>query len=137
MIVYFDTSALVKLFLREPGTEIVRQLWDGAVDRVTAAATYPEARSAIAVAARDGRIGRDRKRSAVIELDGRFADLHVVALDAPLAVEAGALADHHALRGYDAVQLASALTLGDVLMATWDAALAHAARSSGLSVVSG
>ena len=40
MIVYFDTSALVKLFLREPGTEIVRQLWDGAVDRVTAALTY-------------------------------------------------------------------------------------------------
>ncbi|MGZ8630903.1 MAG: type II toxin-antitoxin system VapC family toxin [Actinomycetota bacterium] len=137
MIAYFDTSALVQLFLREPGTETVRDLWDGAADRVTSAATYPEARSAIASAARSGRVGRERAQSAVSELDERFATMSVVVLDGSLAVEAGELADLHALHGYDAVQLASALTLGEALVATWDADLAKAAQDSGLAVVSG
>lgn len=137
MIAYFDTSALVKLFLREPGTETVRDLWEGAVDRVTSVATYPEARSAIASAARSRRIGEEYGDGAVAELGVRFSTMSVVVLDEQLATEAGDLAQRHALRGYDAVHLATALSVGQALMVTWDAELAHAAGDAGLAVVSG
>jgi len=52
-----------------------------------------------------------------------------------LARSAGDLADRHGLRGYDALHLASALTLSeDTLVATWGAALSRAARSEGCAV---
>lgn len=55
--------------------------------------------------------------------------LDVIGLDAALARIAGDLAERHALRGYDAVHLASALAIEDpeLVMATWDRDLATAA----------
>jgi uncharacterized protein len=59
--------------------------------------------------------------------------LRIVAVDERLARHAGDLAAEHALRGYDAVHLASALHLegDDILLATWDNALNAAARATG------
>jgi predicted nucleic acid-binding protein len=50
---------------------------------------------------------------------------------------AGDIADRGALRGYDAMHLATALLTGlgeDVIMLTWDRPQARAALGSGLSV---
>jgi hypothetical protein len=63
--------------------------------------------------------------------------MSVVVLDPYLALEAGELAQLHALRGYDAVHLASALSVEQSLMVTWDAELARAAEQAGLAVASG
>jgi uncharacterized protein len=62
-----------------------------------------------------------------------YAQLRIIAIDEPLARQAGDLATQHALRGYDAVHLACALHLkGDeTLLATWDTALNSAARETG------
>jgi hypothetical protein len=137
VIAYVDTSALVKLFLIEDGSQIVSRVWEAADGLVTSVATYPEARSALAAAARDGRITRRRMPRAVEELDRRFSSMDVVELRRPLAVAAGSLADRFALRGYDAVHLASALVVDDghTVMLTWDHELARAAGASGLGVV--
>jgi predicted nucleic acid-binding protein len=56
-------------------------------------------------------------------------------MDEALAREAGELADSLALRGYDAVHLASALALGDeeVALITWDRDLGAAAERMGLA----
>lgn len=139
MIAYFDTSALMKLFLLEPGTDTVRELWDGASARATSVATYPEARSALASAVRSGRMESQHDEAAVTELDLRYAAMNLIVLDPILAVAAGVVAQRHALRGYDAVHLASALSLGAdaAIMITWDADLARAAGDGGLAVVSG
>jgi len=53
----------------------------------------------------------------------------VIGLDAALARAAGELAERHALRGYDAVHLASAIAIDDpnLVMATWDRDLSAAA----------
>ena len=138
MIVYFDTSALAKLFLHEDGTEAVRDLWTGSSTRVTSVATYPEARAAIAGAARSSRIGRGAARRAVTELEGRLQTMDVVILDEELSLSAGHLAETFGLRGYDAVHLATARSLdgGTTVVATWDAARAQAAERSGLGVAS-
>jgi uncharacterized protein len=62
-----------------------------------------------------------------------YAQLRIVAIDEPLARQAGDLATQHALRGYDAVHLACALHLqgDDILLATWDNALNSAACATG------
>lgn len=54
--------------------------------------------------------------------------MDVIGLDPVLARTAGELAERHALRGYDAVHLASAIAIDDpdLVMATWDRDLAAA-----------
>ena len=61
-------------------------------------------------------------------IDELCEELDVIGLDATLARVAGELAERHALRGYDAVHLASALAIEDagLVMATWDRDLAAA-----------
>ncbi|MEX0651104.1 MAG: type II toxin-antitoxin system VapC family toxin [Actinomycetota bacterium] len=137
MIAYVDTSALVKLFLAESGSQIVSHVWEGADGLVTSAATYPEARAALAAAAREGRITRRILPRSVVELDRRFSSIDVIELRRPLASVAGSLAERYALRGYDAVHLASALAVdgGRTIMLTWDRELARAAGAAGLDVV--
>ena len=73
---------------------------------------------------------------AVGELDALNAELVIVGVDEALAQRAGELADERALRGYDAVHLASALALGpgDTILVTWDRDLRNAAVDTGLAV---
>jgi len=61
----------------------------------------------------------------------------VIALDERLARDAGDLAQRYALRGYDAVHLASALGVEDpqALLATWDRDLSRAAEMTGRLLV--
>lgn len=135
MIAYFDTSALVKLFLREPGRELVERFWGAFGAHVTSVTAYPEARSALARAARAKRLRGDRGATAVEELDALLSEMSVVELGSELAREAGDLAERHALRAYDAVHLATALSMdGETTVVTWDHGLAGAAVAAGLSV---
>jgi len=109
------------------------ELWDRADLLVSGQLVYPEARAALAAATRAGRIDESTQVSAVAALEDLYAQLRIIAIDEPLARQAGDLAAQHALRGYDAVHLACALQLegDDVLLATWDSALNAAARATG------
>jgi uncharacterized protein len=100
---------------------------------VSSQLVYPEARAALAAAARASRIDRSTHVTAVATLDELHAQLRIVAIDEPLARYAGDLAAEYALRGYDAVHLACALQVqgDDILLATWDNALNAAARATG------
>lgn len=62
--------------------------------------------------------------------------MDAIGLDPDLAHAAGELAESHGLRGYDAVHLATALSIGagSMLLATWDGDLARAAVAAGCSV---
>jgi predicted nucleic acid-binding protein len=73
---------------------------------------------------------------AVAELDAIIAELMVVGVDDALAQRAGELADERALRGYDAVHLASALALApsETILVTWDRDLSNTAAGAGLAV---
>jgi predicted nucleic acid-binding protein len=73
---------------------------------------------------------------AVAELDALNAELVIVGVDAALAQRSGDIADGRALRGYDAVHLASALALGpgETILVTWDRDLSNAAEGAGLAV---
>jgi predicted nucleic acid-binding protein len=100
---------------------------------VSSQLVYPEARAALAAATRADRIDESAHAGAVATLEDLYAQLRIVAIDEPLARQAGDLAAQHALRGYDAVHLACALHLqgDDIVLATWDAGLNSAARATG------
>lgn len=133
MRVYLDTSALVKYLIEEPGTDRAERLWRTASDRYTSRITYAEARAALARAGRDGRTTPREQTMARRGLDMRWDGLRQIGVTDRLVRLAGDLADRRALRGYDAVHLASALILGDeVVMATWDRELSDAASEEGL-----
>ena len=91
----------------------------------------------MAAADRAGRIDQRSHRAAVRDLDGACAAIRLIGVDWHLAVSAGEIAEQHALRGYDAVHLATALSIDDtdLVLVTWDQDLAHAALSAGRSAV--
>lgn len=136
MITYFETSALVKVLLEEPGSDAAVVLWDHASSTATSVATHPEARSALARKAREGGLTGRALAVTTRELRSLTERMHMIPLSRPLALTAGDLAERHALRAYDAVHLASARAIesDEVILATWDAALARAARDIGLAV---
>jgi predicted nucleic acid-binding protein len=109
------------------------ELWDRADLLVSSQLVYPEACAALAAAARASRIDQPTHVNAVAALEDLYAQLRIIAIDEPLARQAGELATQRALRSHDAVHLACALHVesDDVLLATWDRALNSAARATG------
>lgn len=136
-IVYFDSSALVKLVVDEDGSEIAAALWDGADAVMSSSLAYPEVRAALAAAHRDARISPRSLRHAKTAWEQFWEALAMVEPSRALLMDAGNVAEQYRLRGYDAVHLASALTVGIpyIVMAAWDDRLRDAATASGLSVV--
>lgn len=131
MIVYLDTSALVKLYIDEPGSVAVATCVERATAVTTARATYAEARAAFARYRREGGLTPAGLRQVVRDLDTEWGAYNVVEIHEPLVRRAGALAERHALRGYDAIQLAAALEVrfatADLEFASFDGRLNHAA----------
>ncbi|WP_265522913.1 type II toxin-antitoxin system VapC family toxin [Oerskovia flava] len=145
-LVYFDASALVKLCVPESGSVLASRLWNGADLVATSRLSDTELRAALASGARSGLLDRSAHDDALATWESLWPALHVVEVTAAVADRAGAMlggpgtaagADGHALRGADAVHVASALTLQheDTLVAAWDEHVSRAARSHGLRVV--
>jgi uncharacterized protein len=135
-LVYFDTSALVKLLVEEPGSELAADLWDGCDAPVASRLAYPEVCAALATAARNHTLTGGQADTAAQSWEEFWAATRPVELNAAVERHAGELARTCALRGADAVHLASALTIGDpdLVMAVWDRRLHEGARTSGLRV---
>jgi hypothetical protein len=136
VIVYFDTSAILKLLLVEHGSADAVRLWREAFRPVMGRLGYPEARAALAAARGDSRLSESAFALARRGLEVLRDQMTEVGVSRALASRAGRLAERHRLRGYDAVHLACALSLDgpDLLLATWDRELARAGLEEGLTV---
>ena len=137
MIVYLDTSALVKLYVAEDSSVDVRAHVRRAEQVASSRVAYPEARSALARRHREGAITAKGLRRAVSALDRDMGSLVVVELYGGVARIAGELAERHALRGFDAIHLASALELARLLgslprFVSFDDRQSEAAAAEGL-----
>jgi uncharacterized protein len=134
-VAYFDSSALVKLVVDEPGSDDAALLWDGADAVITSRVAHPEVRAALAAAHRDGRLDEEDHLAAKAEWEVFHQALRLVELTRQLEADAGDLAERHALSGFDAIHLASALRLTELplIVATWDARLLRAAKTAGLN----
>ncbi len=96
---------------------------------------YAEGRAALAAAKRAGRLTADGYGLVVADFESVWGRLTTIGVDLELARAGGSLAEQLGLRGYDAIHLATALSLGDrAVLVTWDRDLSTAARESGLAI---
>ncbi len=135
-LVYFDSSALVKLVLDEVGSDIAAVLWNGCDAALSSRLAYPEVCAALAAAGRNHDLTRSEVSAASAEWDTFWGSMRLVELSADVEQSAGELAALHGLRGADAVHLASALALGatDLTVAVWDRRLHATVIAAGLAV---
>jgi predicted nucleic acid-binding protein len=139
---FVDSSALVKRYVQEDGTSWVRSLTHYRTGNqiFLARITIVEVTSAIA-RRRAGRTIRSAQASSFLSrfrdhVAGRYTILEVTTA---LLAYATSLANKHALRAYDAVQLAAALELnrmsqGGMVVVSADKDLNAAAAAEGLAV---
>jgi predicted nucleic acid-binding protein len=140
MNLYLDTSAIIKRYINEPGTEDVRA-WIRAADFIsTGLITRAETAAGLTRLQRRGIITNDDFRLALDQFRLDWAGYYRIPINEELIARADILACQHGLRGYDAVHLAAALIWQEALMlpitlATYDQKLADAGKKSGLSVL--
>lgn len=137
MNLYLDTSALIKRYVEEPGSEDVLEWMDFADIIGTALITRAEAASAITRIARINNLSSQVSDKALDKFRLEWNNFNRLPIHEELVARADFLACQHNLRGYDAVHLAAALLWQEALMlpvtlATYDQELANAGKSSGL-----
>ena len=135
MILYLDTSSLIKLYVEESGSRDVEGLVAGASLVCTSVIAYPEARSALARLCREGNLTSEEHALSKANLEEDWPDYLALEVTPEVWRAAGNLAEKHALRGFDSLHLASFLHLtgGDlgetVQFSSFDGRLNDAARA--------
>ena len=134
MITYVDTSSLLKLLVDEVGSDQVEALWDASEVLASSALIRVEPRAALAAAHRHRRLTASQHQEALTHLALLIDQLLIVRVTDELIVAAGELAEQEALRAYDAVHLAAALSLETDVISSADLELCNAASRRGMHV---
>jgi predicted nucleic acid-binding protein len=143
---FFDTSALIKRYVVEQGTSWVRSIVAPKADNtiLVAQITRVEIVSGTSRRKRSGQISERTARAVRLMIDRHSSrEYKTVGLTEQIIQRAEDLLETHALRAYDAMQLAVALHSNDALVAAGlpplvfvsaDKRLLDAAASEGLSI---
>ncbi len=138
MLLYLDTSSLVKLFIEEQHSDRVRE-WADAVDVVlTCRVAYAEAVSAFSRRHREGGLRLADYRKVMQAFDGQWESFGRLEFDERVA---GRLAAKHALRGFDAIHLSAARMLisdargTSIAFSSFDNRLNRAAAKENMTVL--
>ncbi len=141
MIVYLDTSSLVKLYAPETESAAMKRLVETVEVVATSHLAYVEARAAFARKRRERGLTPKDYRTVLRDFDDDWESYFIVDVSNALVKLAGRLAEKHALRGYDAIHLASAVTVHQqadqpIAFSCFDARLSLAARRERLKIIS-
>jgi uncharacterized protein len=143
---FLDTSALVKRYVPEIGSEWILSITDPATnsDLVISQITWVEVHSALARRLRDGSLSAERFDLIVQKVREDFEnEYRVIDINPTLIETATELVIQHPLRAYDSVQLASALRFQSTLISvsetqlvfvSADNRLLNIAQSAGLAI---
>jgi uncharacterized protein len=135
MILYLDTSSLVKLYVEEEHSGLVHEWVAAAQTLASSRVAFPETLSALARRTRRGDL--DETSFAILREDFERSWTGFLRLDLD-EQRAGRLAVRYLLRGFDAVHLAAACglrdaaSLEDVLFSSFDLSLTRAAQAEGI-----
>jgi uncharacterized protein len=137
VIAYLDASALVKRYVAERGSRETLEFTARAEVVATSLVSRAEVAAALAKAVRVKLLDEDEARKAQRAFAEQWSDIARIPITEALVARAETLAWDYGLRGYDAVQLASAVlfqeSLGAVIrLATFDKQLWDAAGRAGL-----
>ena len=140
MILFCDTSALIKLLISEPGSDRMHQASLEAEVIAACRLTWAEAMAGLARRQREHPEGAEALEQACQQLILSWEHCTIVEVTQRLVETAGRFADGFALRGYDSVQLAAAHELHrssdqPVTFACFDRRLKQAAALMRLDVL--
>jgi predicted nucleic acid-binding protein len=107
MTLYLDTSSLVKLYVQEDGSDEVRNLVAHAAVVATSVVAHAESRAALAKLRRRGDLSRSRFAAAKRDLETEWPTFLALDVTGAVSWQAGEFAERYALRGFDALHLAS------------------------------
>ena len=141
--VYLDTSALIKRYIEEEGTERVLRLTEDStgVQIIILDITPLEARSALRRRQREGDISEADAHKILEQIETDVSSSFLVQPSTSAVIEDGTrLIDRYALRAYDALQLAGCLVTreqvpGPVTFVCADVRLCEAAIQEGMAVL--
>jgi predicted nucleic acid-binding protein len=145
-VFYFDTSAIVKRYFVETGTDWIMALTNPNTNNLSVIAEITLAETAATISAKHrvvkGITCEERDKAIELFLQHCNTEYHLIPSHRTIIERAILLTKNHRLRGYDAVQLASALITNEKLIigklpalvfVTADNDLILAAQSEGLS----
>ena len=141
---FFESSALVKLFVQEQGSSTMIELAESVEDRLkTASALAPvEVRSALRKRERMGLATAAETSSAVRIASDERRHMIEYQISSLVLAQASTMIDKHHLRALDAIQLATAMVVrdtnqlqSDVIFVCADEALLAAAEREGLQTL--
>lgn len=137
---FWDTSALVPLFVTQPGSTRVRQLYESDRDCAVWCLTDVEAHSALARLTREGSLAAERALDVARQFDLAWDTFQVIAASDAVKERAKRGLRLHPLASADALQLAAALTFAierpaGLEFVCLDERLCAAARLEGFRVV--
>ncbi len=137
MILYLDTSALVKRYFREPFSDEILSRWKSAAQIVTSSVAYAETMASVYRKKQEAHLA-DALIGEIVESFNRdWKSFIRVEVNDELNGYIERAVEQYPIRGFDAIHLASAMVIheklpGDVVFACFDDSLARAARSEGL-----
>lgn len=139
MILYLDSSALVKCYVEEEGSLDVVRLIQSSEIAGTAILSRAEVVAAIARAARMGNISHEEGRLAIEAFEADWTNVVRIQITEAIIAQAARIAWQKGLRGYDAVHLACAIAWRDALqapivMVTYDRELWQGAQQEGFEL---
>jgi predicted nucleic acid-binding protein len=138
MILFCDTSALLKLYIVESESDALKVLLQEAEAVAVCRIARAEAHAALSRRAREVPEDNSLIEQAKAALAYDWPHFVVLEIDQPLVELAGEYADTFALRGYDSIQLAAAFEAGrisqtPIFFACFDTRLNKAAKLLGMA----
>ena len=135
MRVFFDSSAFVKRYVREEGTDVVLSWCDQATELCLSGIALPEIVSAFCRLLREDLVSPVQYRHLKTMLMADISDAAICDLTPEVIRQSMISLEKNALRGMDAIHLGSALALKVDLFVSADARQCDAATQAGLRVV--
>lgn len=135
MRVFFDSSAFVKRYVREEGTDIVLSWCDQATELCLSGIALPEIVSAFCRLLREDLVSPVQYRHLKTMLMADISDAAICDLTPEVIRHSMISLEKNVLRGMDAIHLGSALALNVDLFVSADARQCDAATQAGLRVV--
>ena len=139
MILYCDTSALIKRYVEEEGTDTVDSLWSASLGIATSVVAFAETAAAFSRKLREGVLTEKEYVETLKIFKTDFDSFILISVTPMLNAVIERLLRGYPLRGFDAIHLSSALMIKDsgsmpVQFACFDLTLNRAALKEGLTV---
>ncbi len=139
MILYLDTSALVKRYVEEDKSEEVDNLWEETIEIASSTVVFAESMATFRRKFREGVFSEAEYIQTISEFKNEYHRFIIVPISSELNRIIEEILLKYPLRGFDSIHLASALLIQkgsnlNTIFACFDNSLNKAAEQEGLNV---